>query len=223
MKNFPKIILFLLISVSLSGCKINFEGDVYTSDIIDAFDENSTIFIPMQISFQVSSCDEDLNDLHNELTNYFSEYQYMSCNQGSDFMSYATSKVKVPIAPSQESFDSSYNLVGYLVQEFDDGKYVFMTLNKTLFNSLNNYVEAETFQKLSLEESKVAIKIYNDMDFVHLTVFPSFVDGIPIIYETEYELEKRETLNILSSEVGAAHLEYNGWTPIFKFIDTHDL
>jgi len=219
MRYFPKIVSLLLITIFISGCKINFEGDVYTSDIIGAFDENTTIFIPMQISFQISSCDEDLNDLHNELSNYFSHYQYMSCDQGNDFMSYVTSKVKVPIAPSQDSFDSTYNLIGYLVQEFEDGKYVFMTLNKSLFNSLNKYVEAETFQKLSLEESKVVIKIYNDMDFVHLAVFPSFVDGIPIIYETEYELEKRETLNILSSEVGAAHLEYNGWTPIFKFID----
>ena len=203
----------------IAGCKIDFEGDVYTSDLIGVHESQTSINIPMQVSFQVSACDEDLDDLHMTLSNYFIDYQFMTCETGNDFMTYATSKVKVPVTFSQDHFDSTYSLVGYLIQEFDDGVYVFMTLNNTQFDSLNNYVENETFQSLSLEESKFFIKIYNDMDYVSINVFPSFVDGVPIIYETNYEISKRETLNVVSSQVGAAHLEYNGWSPIFKFVD----
>ena len=219
MKNLFKIFsLFLLITV-ISGCKIDFEGDVYTSDLIGVLESQTSIDIPMHVSFQVSACDEDLDDLHMTLNNYFIDYQFMTCETGNDFMTYATSKVKVPVTSSGDHFDSTNSLVGYLVQEFDDGIYVFMTLNNAQFDSLNNYVENETFQSLSLEESKFHIKIYNDMDYASINIFPSFVDGIPIIYETNYEMSKRETLNVVSSQVGAAHLEYNGWSPIFKFVD----
>ena len=59
-----------------SACKIDFEGDIYTSDLMDVLENRSQIDIPMLVSFQVSSCDEDLYDLHSTLSDYFLEYSY---------------------------------------------------------------------------------------------------------------------------------------------------
>ena len=47
----------------------------------------------MGARFQVSVCEENLNDVHNTLSNYFFEYKFLNCDYGDDFMSYVTSRV----------------------------------------------------------------------------------------------------------------------------------
>jgi len=51
-----KILLILLIISSLSACKMDFNGDLYTSDLIKVSEEGSTLNLPMEIKFQVTSC-----------------------------------------------------------------------------------------------------------------------------------------------------------------------
>ena len=140
LKNIKTLFYVIIFVSSLSACKIDFEGDIYTSDLMDVLENRAQIDIPMIVSFQVSSCDEDLYDLHSTLSDYFLEYSYIGCEVGNDFMSYVTSRVRVPINSSQDDFENTDSLIGYLVQEFDDGIYVYTMLNQLSFDMLSNYV-----------------------------------------------------------------------------------
>ena len=52
MRNF---ILILISMLAITACKIDFNGDLYTSDLIKVSKEDSNISLPMEIKFQVTS------------------------------------------------------------------------------------------------------------------------------------------------------------------------
>lgn len=213
-----KTLLILLIISSLSACKMDFNGDLYTSDLIKVSEEGSTLNLPMEIKFQVTSCTEDLNELNQTLDSYFLEYNFINCKTSEDFTDYVTSKVKVPLTNNQDLFNkSNQSLVGYLSKSFENDSRinVYLILNKSLFNNLSSYIENKTFQDLSLEESKFQLNLNNDIEEVNIEVYPSYVDSKPIVWRTSYDMKKREIISIVSSNVHAAHLELNSWTPIF--------
>lgn len=212
-----KILLLLLIITSLSACKMDFNGDLYTSDLIKVSKEGGTLNLPMEIKFQVTSCTENLSDLNQTLKSYFLEYNFINCKTSEDFTDYVTSKVKVPLTNNQDSFNkSNQSLIGYLSKRFEDDRRinVYLILNKSLFNNLSSYIENKTFQDLSFEESKFQLNLNNDLDKINVAVYPSYVDSKPIVWKSYYDLEKREIISIVSSNVHAAHLELNSWTPI---------
>jgi len=212
------LLLFLIIPI-LSACKIDFYGDLYTSDLIKVSEEGSTITFPMEVKFQVTSCTEGLSELNQTLKSYFLEYNFLNCKTSTDdFTDYVTSKVQVPVINDQETFKkSNQSLVGYLSKSFEDTSKVnvYLILNKSLFNNLSSYIENKTFQDLSLEESKFKLNLNNDLEESSVVVYPSFVDSKPIVFRTEYKMKKRENISIVSANVNAAHLQLNSWTPIF--------
>jgi len=215
MRNF---ILILISMLAITACKIDFNGDLYTSDLIKVSKEDSNISLPMEIKFQVTSCGEDLNELNQTLSGYFSNYKFLNCKTSDDFLDYVTSRVQVPVTNKQESFNkSNESLVGYLTKTSKDKSkiYVYLILNKGLFNNLSSYIESKTFQDLSLKESKLNINLNNDIDDLTVVVYPSYVDSKPVVWTTDYNLKKREKISIMSSNVNASHLQLNTWTPIF--------
>ena len=219
MSKLKKILLIFLIIPFLSACKIDFYGDLYTSDLIKVSEEGNTLTFPMEVKFQVTSCTEGLDELNETLKGYFLEYNFLNCNTSSDdFMDYVTSKVQVPVSNSQDAFNkSNQSLVGYLSKTFENKNVinVYLVLNNTLFKDLSSYIENKTFQKLSLEESKFKLNLNNDLEEANVVIYPSYVDSKPIVYKTEYKMKKRENISIISANVNAAHLELNLWTPIF--------
>ena len=204
--------------LTVTACKIDFNGDLYTSDLIKVSKEGSNISLPMEIKFQVTSCSENLNELNQTLSSYFSDYKYLNCKASEDFLDYVTSKVQVPITNEQESFNkSNESLEGYLTKPSKDKTklYVYLILNRNLFNNLSAYIESKTFQDLSLEESKFNINLNNDIEDLTVVVYPSYIDSKPVVWTTDYKLKKRQKISIMSSNVNAAHLELKAWTPIF--------
>ena len=82
---------------------------------------------------------------------------------------------------------------------------------------MSDFIENETFQTLSLEEGIFKVSVNNDIETLKLSVFPSLVDGEPIVFRTSYDLGKRQNLIIESSNISAIHLQKNGWAPLFIF------
>lgn len=200
---------------------MDFYGDLYTSDLIDVAENSNEFVLPMEVRFQVSDCEEDLTDVHNTLSNYFLEYKFLNCDYGDDFMSYVTSRVQVPLTSDQNSFNESNNsLIGYLSLKYENNPniYVYLILNQSLFSSLSDYIEKDTFTPLSLEDGKFIVNLNNDMDEANIKIYPSYVDSSPIVWTTDYKLGKREKISISNSNVSSAHLQENSWTPIFEFI-----
>ena len=223
MSKLKKIILLFLIIPFLSACKIDFYGDLYTSDLIKVSEEGGTLTFPMEVKFQVTSCTEGLSELNQTLKSYFLEYNLLNCKTSTDdFTDYVTSKVQVPVTNDQETFKkSNQSLVGYLSKSFENNNEVnvYLILNKSLFNNLSSYIKNKTFQDLSLEASKFKLNLNNDLEQISVVVYPSYVDSKPIVYRTDYKMKKRENISIISSNVNAAHLQLNSWTPIF-YINT---
>ncbi len=204
----------------LSGCKIDFVGELYTSDLINVAKTGESINLPMEISFQVSSCDEDLTSLNEKIGSYFINYQQINCGTRDDFMSYITAKINVPVVNNKQKFeDQNKSLIGYWTGIFEDREKpdVFLIMNLQKLDSLSDYIYNETFQKLSLEEGKFKINLNNDIENLKIRVYPSIVDGSPLVFENLFELSQREKISIESSNITSMHLQEKGWAPLFYF------
>ena len=159
-----KTIICFLILFGLSSCKLDFVGDVYTSDLISIAEKGGSINLPMEIRFQVSSCDDDQTSLNKKIGSYFIDYKQVDCGTGDDFMSYIKSKISVPITNNKQEFETqNKSLIGYLSTLNEETKKteVYLVVNLQKLGSLSDYVESETFQKLSLVDGKFKIKGYD--------------------------------------------------------------
>ena len=211
------ILRFFFIGAILStllGCKINFDTDLYSSDLIALanHEDDQAISLPMKIEFQVASCD-DLSTQNRIFSTYFSEYEFIGCDVSSeDFMSYVEAEVSTSATNSTEVSD----LVGFQVDLSDDEEYVYVyvAINERSFEDLKEYVYQETFQELSLKDSIFSVSFINDSSDLNTWIQASFVDREPIVYQTEFLLKKREKISIVLSDVVKSHLEDNSWAPL---------
>ncbi len=219
---------FILISVIflLSGCKIDFTGDLYTSDLIDLAHttENKKFHLPMEIAYQVTDCTET-DEINRMISTYFIEFKNTGCDVGEDFMSYAIAQVSVPVVNNYDIFNNSNDsLIGFVAYLSEDNSYVYVdsTINSELYESLKNYIYNETFQELTLTESNLVIRLNNDLNKVTIEVPPSFVNNEPIVFPTQYTMDRRDLLIIQSSNVNSSFLEKNLWTPLFLIINQYE-
>ena len=216
MKKKTSILIGLILI--LTGCKIDFTGDLYTSDLIDLANttENKQFNLPMEVAYQVSDCESD--ESSRMISTYFIEFKNTGCEIGEDFMSYATAQVSVPVVNKYDIFNNSNDsLIGFVSYLSEDKTLVYVdaVTSAELFESLKNYVYNETFQELSLADSNLVIRLNNDLNKATIEVPPSFVNNEPIVFSTEYIMERRELLIIQSSNVNSSFLENNLWTPLF--------
>ena len=70
---------------------------------------------------------------------------------------------------------------------------------------------------MKIINKKFKINLNNDIDSLKVAIYPSIVDGVPIVYPTFFGLNKREKITIENSNVSSMHLEIKGWTPLFYF------
>ena len=215
-----RLFVYLFLTILLSGCKIDFNGDLFTADLIEVAKTGKSVNLPMEIRFQVSSCDEDLTAFSNKISTFFIDYKQIECGTGDDFMSYITSNISVPVVNNKKEFkDQNKSLIGYWSGIFENRNKpdVFLIMNLDKLSSLSDFVEKETFQKLSLEEGKFEINLNNDIEDTKISIYSSRVDGQPIVFETTFELKKRDKITIESSNITSGHLEKYGWAPLFYF------
>ena len=218
-----KSLIFIILILFLSGCKIDFTGDLYTSDLIDLANtpENKQFNLPMEVAYQVSDCESD--ESSRMISTYFIEFKNTGCAVGEDFMSYATAQVAVPVVNNYDIFnDANDSLIGFVSYLSEDKELVYVdaAISADLFESLKNYVYNETFQELSLADSNFIIRLNNDLNTATINVPPSFVNNEPIVFSTEYIMERRDLLIIQSSNVNSSFLEKNLWTPLFILNNT---
>ncbi len=216
-----KKILILLSSIFfLVSCKIDFVGDLYTSDLVVLANtnENKSFNLPMQISFQVAAC-EELDQVNRIISTYFIQYKNTGCSIGDDFMSYTIAQVSVPVVNSYEMFNSmDSSLIGFVSYLSDDSNeiYIDAVINSNSYESLKDYVYNESFQEMSLGDSILSVRLNNDLDSSIVEIPPSFVDSVPIVFPETYEMERRDLIIITVSNVNSLFLENNLWTPLFS-------
>mgnify|MGYP007063625873 CR=1 FL=1 len=161
-----KFLTLVILFLFLSGCKIDFTGDLYTSDLINLANttENKQFNLPMEVAYQVSDCESD--EASRMISTYFIEFKNTGCAVGEDFMSYATAQVSVPVVNNYDIFNNANNsLIGFASYLSEDKKFVYVDtiIRADLYESLKKYVYNETFQELSLTESNLIIRLNNDL------------------------------------------------------------
>ena len=211
---FTKMGCLLVGIFGLVGCQINFDADLYSSDLISLgnHSQEQSISLPMKIEFQVASCD-DLSTQNRIFSTYFSEYEFLGCDvNNDDFMSYVEAQVSTSVTNRKKISD----LIGFQVEKSDDEQYlyVYAALNEASFLDLKEYIFNETFQELSLADSKFSVNFINDSGDITIWVQSSFVDKNPTVYRTDFEVKKRDKVNIELSDVVKVHLETNAWSPL---------
>ena len=92
--------------------------------------------------------------------------------------------------------------------------YVYVAINENSFEELKEYVYNDTFQELSLSDSKFSVNFINDSGDTTVWIQSSFVDRKPIVYQTDFEIKKRDKMKIQLSDVVKLHLEENSWAPL---------
>ena len=220
------ILILTILSIFLSGCKIDFTGDLYTSDLTDLANsgESMSINLPMEIAYGVSAC-EEVDQTNRMISTYFINFKFTGCTLGEDFSSYATAQVSVPVVNNYDAFTNGpESLIGFVSYLSEDKNYVYVdaTINYDLYLSLKDYVYNETFQELSLSTSNLIVRLNNDLNSAIVEVPPSFVNSEPVVNLQEFQLARRELLVIKSSNVTTSFLEKNAWTPLFQLINTYE-
>ena len=226
---FRKLIKFIFpifLLVFLSSCKIDMDGDIYIGDVIDVSENNEIIYNPMNISFEMTSidtCERDKDKLSDILIKYFSNYNAKDC-YSEDYNSYLRTGVDVPILLDSEkdgeiAFSSS-DLVSFAtVMRETDTQYiydVYLSLNEMMFNALNEEIYDEFFEKIKLKDARIRLSINNDgRDTEKVSFASAFVNGDPVVFYSTFDLERRQKLDYLASDVSRKSFEQYGYSYIF--------
>ena len=221
LKNFNKYLFIILGVFFLNSCKFNLDGDVYIGDIIDVAETGEKLFNPMDISLEMSSvdsCEEDKSKLSLILEKYFSNFTAKEC-YSEDFNAFLKTGFDIPVILDTErdgEIDySSKDLVSLTIVsvEIESGfRYdVYLTLNRMMFNALNNEIYDEFYQKIELDDAKIELAINNDGRETESVSFASaFVNGDPAVFYSTYDIERRQKLDYIGSDVTRASFDKFG-------------
>ena len=94
---------------------------------------------------------------------------------------------------------------------------VYLVLNRIMFNSLNAEIYDEFFQKIELDDAKIQLSINNDGRETEKISFASaFVNGDPAVFYSTYDLERRQKLDYIGSDVTRASFDKYGYAYIMS-------
>ena len=221
-----QLVLIISTLFLLNACSINMDGDLYIGDITDVADNGEKLFTPMDISFEMSSedsCQQDKNKISNILNKYFSNFAAKEC-YSKDFSSYLKTGIDIPIILDTDQdgrvLNSNNDLVSITVVRREENSSVidvYLSLNKMMFNALNNELYDVFYQKISLENVKIKLSINNDGKNTESVSFASaFINGDPVVIYSTFDISRRQKLDYLGSNVTSSFFEKYGYTYILS-------
>ena len=213
--------LFLFLLVLISACKIDMITDVYLGDIKDVALANAEgLKTSGLLQVGVPNCDdkEQLSQVTSLLQDYFLNVTEKSCESGME--SLLTIGVDIPIIHSEIGWTSkTKSTTALITKKSKDGSSILVNfaLNKTRFRNLNQAIESQYFQKLSLNESTVTFSVNNDArQDEGLVVSDSFVDGKPVVFPKSLTLSRRNKIDLEPSNVRRINFSEQGMMPVFE-------
>ena len=122
----------------------------------------------------------------------------------------------VPILPTDEDWERSKALFGFLVLRKDERDGVVLTLNVAQYELLTERMSREfPMGPMELRDATIRALVVNDLrEPQGFTTWDAFVDGEPFDRDTTFEIERRRRAEIVISNVSAAHLAKHGHTPV---------
>lgn len=205
--------------VLLAGCTLHLEGDIYTRDISDAL-SGETLSAVIRIDVPIPSNDLCLEyrqqyDALFDRSEDFDDMEFVKCFQRNWNEFYAQYELPAPIIVTDKMMVdvpiqfvlSDTNLSPMMM--FGKGTTVRIVADLDSFVSLNELVMSEFFASFDLLNHPPVFYLRNDSrESIHYVAFSSWINGAPVPYIEQFELEPRDTLEIRLSDVATANLFY---------------
>jgi hypothetical protein len=210
-----KVIVFLVATVLLAGCRVDFSSELYARDILSG--ENLTF--PALLEIEIPSCNsDDRPKYEREILSVFSEFSEASvvgCRNDS-----LTSLLQVKFNGELSSSESSADMVMFRGENDAGNTYLMPDLNKNFLSRVNRVLE-DNFQELEYQNVNIAFELHNDLDSaIKYSMLSGWVNGKPGQYISG-ELQRREKINVRTPDI-IADLTLNNKQPIAIFVDEMD-
>ena len=217
---------FLCISLLfLLSCEMSVTTEMYITDIIN-FTKNKNkqeeLFLNCSIDFEISSEDEynkNPEKYINILNNAFLDVKDPVI-KNRDLSTYLSAKGKISFLKDiQKAQDIEKSLI-YLTYDEDD-KYikVYFNIETDKYQQLNYTIKENTYQDIKMKDFNICIDLQNDrQEPCEITVYSSYVNNEPILYNKTFQINKRENLNIILSNIFKDYSMLNGKECFIKIL-----
>lgn len=129
-----------------------------------------------------------------------------------DFSTVLLADVRIPVVHI-DSLSEDEDLMSLVVIPLEEsGLWFGLTLNEAMFQSIFDFAEEELWQSLSIEDFTVTIYLINDLrETVVVELDSVYVNREPILYPEEFELKRRDSLEIVLADISRDYAFKHGF------------
>lgn len=196
------LVLLLGVVLFLSGCAGEIVSDLYVEDVFEVAEFNEELFTPATVAIE-SMGTEFMEDVAELLKMAFRDATNFR-EQNRDYSTYVLADVKLPIVnvtyTDELPDEDLFSLVVFT--EHEEGVLFGLGVNRELFDEIADYVYEEFWQALSFSGLTLTIRLNNDSkETVDLTLQNVYVNQVPVLYSDEYQLARRDSLELRLSDI----------------------
>ena len=204
----------------VAGCDIKSTTDIYLADLLEVAETGTAIETSSQLMVEISSsseCEETTGKLLPMLQGTFGDSVIGKGCHDEGMSSYITFELKVPI--HQETLEREGDSTLAIVISKRDGWHgIQMKVNVMRMDNLARMISDEFYQSVDFSTAKVSLNLSNDLrQSVTIRLRDTFVNGEPIQEYKDFTLDRRDQLDVLLSNVGAAMAFGEGESALFLF------
>lgn len=208
------VILFVLASLLLSGCKVDSVYDVYSADLLEVTESNSVISSPGQVRIEVSGCEENIGKVMDIAKNYYEVASEAVCaSKGMDnFVEFSTD---VPLVPFGQRLPGN-SPTGLAVRKNSETEFeLFAVIEKGRFAGMEAEVK-KMDSTASLEINLVTVIFNNDLrEPIQIETPSAWINNEPQTFGS-ITLDRRQKAEIILSNVFSSTLRSNNQASIGK-------
>ena len=218
-----KQILFAVLFLFLTGCKLDFTANLNIGDLNRvALSKQEGLTSSGTIKFEVGSmanCGDESGFFTSVLEKHFLDFKILPCEQVG-MESYFVASIKVPILFSHIDWPTKTNSLIALQAHPSKkigGVDVELLLNQARFRRINKAVEKKYFQKFEL--SRIAIELKNDqVNYQDVLVSDVFVNDLPVVELKAFGLSPGKNLLLELSDVKQEYFSLYNHVPLFSLV-----
>ena len=198
----------MLFVTACSSTRIS--SEIYLVDIdeipdVEAMTVNVMIGLPISSQDECAESRQRYSDVFGESSG-FKNMEFVRCySEGSSNLAEYELEVPMRIAdPYESSMQGTFEIV-----RNDDSqtgnRNLFIRSKPSALCNLNKLIRDEFYRSLDLSDTSPRVVITNDFRESQMLILSQvFVDGVPIIKPTEFVVERRDSVDVVLSDVTAA-------------------
>lgn len=201
-------VLLIAVLILLAGCEARISTEIYLADL-DELEDTQELATDVIIGLYIPSQD-DCAEYRQRYQAVFSkstgfrDMEYVRCySEGSDH--FAEYELKVPmrmVDPSSTAMKGTFEVIRH---DDADAVNLYLRSKPSALCNLDKLIRAEFYQSVDFSETSPKITITNDLrEPQTLVLSHAFVNGSPVIEATEFELERRDSIEVALSNVTTA-------------------